>query len=479
MTGDDLAFADCVELQRLMTRGVVSSLELTNLYLARLERYGDAYGAVVTILHERARREARRADRERAAGRVRGPLHGIPYGVKDLLATPDAPTTWGATPFRNQRFDFDATVVQKLSDAGAVLLAKLAMVELAGGFGYNDADASFTGPGRTPWNVDFWSGGSSTGSGAAVAAGLVGFAIGSETCGSILYPATACGVTGLRPTFGRVSRYGAMALCWSLDKLGPMARSARDTETVLRAIAGADPADASALERPFARAKRRPRIAVLRNATKACMPEVARNFRATVDALATFCDVEPGPALPVFPYDAAVWTIVRAEGAAAFRSLIESGRARTLRSPDDRLGGYIGYATPAVDYIDAQRLRTQMTAALDEAFAGYDAIVAPTLPTVTYPVGKPFDATYTEFEGNPNLIAPGNLVGRPALALPNGFGPHGLPTSVALLGTMFGETQLTAIGARLQRITDAHRARPALVSRSAGPARRAGSAPRR
>ncbi len=249
---DDVAFADATELQRLLTAKTVSSVELTELYLKRLETYGPVYNGVVTILHERARREAKRADAERARGRVRGPLHGIPYGVKDLLATPDAPTTWGAQPYREQRFDFDATVVKKLSAAGAVLLAKLAMVELAGGFGYNDADASFTGPGRTPWNWRYWSGGSSSGSGIAVSAGLVGFAIGSETSGSILFPSTACGVTGLRPTYGRVSRHGAMALCWSLDKLGPLARSARDAETILRAIAGADPLDPTAVDAPFA-----------------------------------------------------------------------------------------------------------------------------------------------------------------------------------------------------------------------------------
>ncbi len=462
MNAEDLAFADAVDQQRLLTRKAISSLELTNVYLARLETYGDAYGAVVTILHERARREARRADRERARGHVRGPLHGIPYGVKDLLATPDAPTTWGAAPFRNQRFDFDATVVQRLTAAGAVLLAKLAMVELAGGFGYNDADASFTGPGRTPWNRDFWSGGSSSGSGAAVAAALVGFAIGSETCGSILYPATACGITGLRPTYGRVSRHGAMALCWSLDKLGPMTRSARDAELVLRAIAGADPADPTAVDVPFPAARRRPRIAVLKNATKACMPAVARNFNASVKHLATFCDVTTGVALPPFPYGPAVEIIVKAEGAAAFRALIESGRARTLRQAHDRIGGYIGYATRAIDYIDAQRRRTLIVAALREAFGDYDAIVAPTLPTVTYPIGEPFDHTYSEYDGNPNLIAPGNLAGLPALALPNGFGPNGLPTSLSLLGTAFHETRLTAIGKRYQQLTAMHRARPPL-----------------
>jgi len=464
VNADDLAFADVVEQQRLLTRKAISSLELTNVYLERLERYGDVYGAVVTILHDRARREARRADRERARGRVRGPLHGIPYGAKDLLATPDAPTTWGAAPFRTQRFDFDATVVRRLADAGAVLLAKLAMVELAGGFGYNDADASFTGPGRTPWNAAFWSGGSSSGSGAAVAAALVSFAIGSETCGSILYPATACGITGLRPTYGRVSRHGAMALCWSLDKLGPMTRSARDAELVLRAIAGADPADPTSVDAPFPAARRRPRIAVLKNATKACMPAVARNFNASVKQLATFCDVTTSVALPAFPYDEAVGTIVRAEGAAAFRGLIESGRARTLRQADDRIGGYVGYETRAIDYIDAQRARTLMTAALREAFGAYDAVVAPTLPTVTYPVGVPFDSVYAEFEGNPNLIAPGNLAGLPALALPNGFGDNGLPTNLSLLGTAFAETRLTAIGKRYQQITDTHRARPTLTT---------------
>jgi aspartyl-tRNA(Asn)/glutamyl-tRNA(Gln) amidotransferase subunit A len=460
MTAADLAFADAVTQQRLLTKGSISSVELTKLYLDRLEKDGPHYNAVVAILHERALREARRADRERAQGRLRGPLHGIPYGVKDLLATPDAPTTWGAAPYRRQRFDEDATVVARLSAAGAVLLAKLAMVELAGGFGYNDADASFTGPGKTPWNTAFWSGGSSSGSGAAVAAGLVGFAIGSETSGSILFPSTACGVTGLRPTYGRVSRHGAMALCWSLDKLGPLARSARDTETVLRAIAGADPADPTALERPFPAPRRRPRIAVLKNATKGAMPAVARNFNASLEVLATFCDLVPGVALPNLPYGAAVGTIVNAEGAAAFRDLIESGRSRMLQQKDDRIGGYVGYATLAVDYLDAQRQRALMNRAIDETFGAYDAVVSPTLPIVTYPIGAPFDATYTQYGNGPELISPGNLAGWPALAMPNGFGDHGLPTGVALMAPPFTETRLTAIGKRYQQFTDFARRRP-------------------
>ena len=465
MTHEDIAFATISELQALLAAKRISSVELTRLYLDRLQTYGHVYNAVVTILHERALREASRADRERARGIVRGPLHGIPYGVKDLLATPDAPTTWGAAPYRHQRFDFDATVVAKLAAAGAVLVAKLAMIELAGGFGYNDADASFTGPARTPWNAAFWAGGSSSGSGIAVAAGLVGFAIGSETAGSILFPSLACGVTGLRPTYGRVSRHGAMALCWSLDKLGPLCRSADDAEIVLRAIAGADPSDVTAVDRPFPAPRRRPKIAVLAHATKDCMPAVARNFRTALGVLATFCDITPSVALPDLPYAAAVGTIVNAEGAAAFRALIESGKSNQLQQKDDRIGGYVAYATPAVDYIDAQRARTLMNRAVHEAFGSYDAVVSPTIPTVTYPIGVPFDKTYTAFANAPELISCGNLAGLPALALPNGFGDHDLPTSIALLGVAFNETRLTAIGKRYQRATAFHRRRPALVKK--------------
>jgi aspartyl-tRNA(Asn)/glutamyl-tRNA(Gln) amidotransferase subunit A len=465
VTGDDIAYSTITELQALLTAKTISSVELTQLYLDRLEKYGPVYNAVVSILHERGLREAKRLDRERARGTVRGPLHGIPYGVKDLLATPDAPTTWGAAPYRRQRFDYDATVVAKLTAAGAVLIAKLAMIELAGGFGYNDADASFTGPARTPWNPAFWAGGSSSGSGIAVAAGLAGFAIGTETSGSILFPSLANGVTGLRPTFGRVSRHGAMALCWTLDKIGPLARSARDAELVLRAIAGADPADASAVSEPFPAPRRRPRIAVLKNATKHCMPAVARNFNAALSVLATFCDLVPGVALPDLPYGAAIGTIVNAEGAAAFRGLIESGKSRELRSKDDQLGGYVAYSTPAVDYIDAQRQRTIMNRAVHEAFGAYDAVASPTVPTVTYPIGAPFDKTYTEYAAALELISCGNLAGLPALALPNGFGDHGLPTSIALLGTAFNESRLTAIGARYQMRTEFHRRRPPLVAK--------------
>src|SRR5207244_1747872 len=279
--------------------------------------------------------------------RWRGPLHGIPYGAKDLLATAGIPTTWGAAPLRNQTFDFDATVIRRLEEAGAVLVAKLAMVELAGGMGYRQPNASFTGPGISPWGAEAWSGGSSSGSGSAVGAGLVPFAIGSETWGSILSPAAFCGITGLRPTYGLVSRHGAMALCWTLDKLGPMARSADDCALVLAAIAGPDADDPTSLPDGFAysgEAPRRPvrklRLAVPKEVSEKAQPEVRKNFEASLEVLKSFAEVTTGVEFPDQPWGPAVSAIVGAEGASAFLELIESGKASGLRCAKDRIGGF-------------------------------------------------------------------------------------------------------------------------------------------
>src|ERR671933_302377 len=251
MLNDDTFFASILELSALIRARKLSPVELTEGYLARLERYGQKLGAVAAVMREPALRDAREAEKEIRGGHYRGPLHGIPFGVKDLLTTKEAPTTWGATPYKDQKFDFDATVVQRLKNAGAILVAKLAMVELAGGMGYNEAWAAWTGAGRTPWNTGYWSGGSSSGPGAATSAALVQFSIGSETSGSILTPSAFCGVSGLRPTYGFVSRHGAMALSWTLDKLGPMCRSAADCGHVLNALAGLDPLDPTSHNRPF------------------------------------------------------------------------------------------------------------------------------------------------------------------------------------------------------------------------------------
>jgi aspartyl-tRNA(Asn)/glutamyl-tRNA(Gln) amidotransferase subunit A len=465
-------------LGRLLRERKISSVELTEAYLARLETIGPKLNAVVTLTRELALEQARQADKELTAGEYRGPLHGVPYGAKDLMATKGIPTTWGAEPYRAQVFDYDATVVERLREAGAVLVAKLAMVELAGGMGYTHPDASFTGPGRTPWNTDHWSGGSSSGPGAAVAAGLVGFAIGSETSGSILTPCAFCGVSGLRPTYGLVSRHGAMALCWTLDKLGPIARTADDCGLVLAAIAGVDPKDpttggefAYPLRGQQAGADRRFRIGVLQHATERAQPEVKANFERSLEALRGVADLEMDVPFPDLPWGSAVSTIVDAEGAAAFRELIESGGTRKLRAAADRIGGYAGMMTLAVDYIDALRARVRMRAELDALLSRYDALAVPTRGGVApradrnmrggpTPAASPAPSPPPERPSPPATIPAGNLAGVPAVCVPNGFGESGLPTSLQLIGRAFSETTLLAIADRYQQATDWHLQHP-------------------
>ncbi|HLV81359.1 MAG TPA: amidase, partial [Chthonomonadaceae bacterium] len=235
MTDIPLHYRSATELGALLLAGKLSSVELTTHYLDRLDTRGRELNALAELTRALALEQARQADKELAAGETRGPLHGVPYGAKDLLATANIPTRWGSPAHKDQVFDYDATVITRLCEAGAVLIGKLAMVELAGGGGYSSAAASLHGPGLCPWNPERWAGGSSSGSGSAVGAGAVGFAIGSETWGSITVPAAFCGVCGLRPTYGRVSRHGAMALSWTMDKLGPMARSAEDCGHILQA----------------------------------------------------------------------------------------------------------------------------------------------------------------------------------------------------------------------------------------------------
>ncbi|HWN18194.1 MAG TPA: amidase [Gemmatimonadales bacterium] len=460
----DPTFLSIPELGRLLRSRRISAAELTGHYLDRLERLGPTYNAVVTVLREVAMAEARLRDRELAAGKTRGPLHGIPYGVKDLLATDGAPTTWGAEPYRNQMLKGDATAVRRLREAGAVLCAKLAMVELAGGMGYNQAFASFTGPGKTPWNLERWSGGSSSGPGSAVGAGLVPFAIGSETWGSIQFPAAFCGVSGLRPTYGRVSRHGAMALSWTMDKLGPLARTAEDCGLILAAIAGADPLDSTALAAGFKapRGSRsgKFRIGVLKGSREKTQPEVVRNFDASLAVLDDFADVVEGLELPDFPYDAAASVIIDGEAASAFEPLFESGRITELTAPEDRLGGYPGQVVLAKDYLRALRMRRPAARALDTLLAGVDALAAPTLPTVAWPLDAAFDKVYPDFPGGSSIGGAANLCGVPGLFLMNGTGERGLPTSLQLTGRALGEEALLAIGIRYQERTGFHRMRP-------------------
>jgi aspartyl-tRNA(Asn)/glutamyl-tRNA(Gln) amidotransferase subunit A len=446
----------------------LSPVELTTACLERLETLGPRYNAVVTVMRESALAEAKRAESEIAKGKYRGPLHGIPYGVKDLLATKNAPTSWGAAPYKDQRFDYDATVVERLRAAGAVLCAKLAMVELAGGMGYNHADASFTGPGLTPWNTRFWSGGSSSGPGAAVAAGLVPFAIGSETSGSILTPSAYSGVTGIRPTYGLVSRHGAMALSWTLDKLGPMGRSADDCALVLAAIAGRDPKDESSVDRGFAydrpaQITKPLRVAVPKGVVEKVQPEVRENFEKAIAALAGTITVTRDIEWPDLPWGPSVSAIVGAEGAAAFIGLIEAGRVKELKCPRDRQGGYGATLIPAVDYIQALRLRRPMRQAMARLYQQFDAIAAPTRGTVAYPADKNFEDVYPGISSGPPLIAAGNLCGLPAVAMPNGMGENGLPTSLSFMGAPFSERTLVAIANAWQSRSDWHRKQPPVV----------------
>jgi aspartyl-tRNA(Asn)/glutamyl-tRNA(Gln) amidotransferase subunit A len=461
----ELTWLTIPELGRLLRSRKVSAVELAEHFLGRLERLGPTYNAVVTVLRDQALSEARQRDGELARGKIRGPLHGIPYGAKDLIAAEGAPTTWGAQPYRGQMLRGDATVVRRLREAGAVLCAKLAMVELAGGMGYNQAFASFTGPGRSPWDPARWSGGSSSGSGSAVGAGLVPFAIGSETWGSIQYPAAFCGVTGLRPTYGRVSRHGAMALSWTMDKLGPLARTAEDCGLVLATVAGPDPADHSALGEAFvfpakSAERKRYRLGILKGTLEKTQPEVRRNFQESLRILGDFADVQDGLELPEYPYDAMASLVIDAEAASAFESLFESGRITDLTAPEDRIGGYAGQVVLAKDYIRALRVRRLAAAALDRLLARVDAVIAPTLPTVAWPIDAAFDKVYPDYPGGANIGGAANLSGVPGLFLMNGTGEAGLPTSLQLTGRAQGEARLLAIGRRYQQRTNFHRLVP-------------------
>ena len=459
----DHVFTPIRELGEKIRTGKTSPVDLAETFLDRLERLGPRYNSVVTITKERALEQARKAEREIERGDYRGPLHGVPYGAKDLLATSGGiPTTWGAAPYRNQTFDQDATVVRKLEEAGAVLAAKLAMIELAGGGGYRQPNASFTGPPRNPWNPDYWTGGSSSGSGAAVAGGFVPFAIGSETWGSILSPANNCGVAGLRPTYGRVSRHGAMALCWTLDKLGPLCLTADDCGLVLEAIAGPDPRDSSTTDRPFKYDVDAPtegfKLAVLKGVTNGVDEEVLANFEKSLKILEKVATIEEIE-LPDLPYEAITRTILNAESASAFEELIESGRTSELTAPEDHYGLYARTAVLAKDYLKALRLRAVMAKAADEAMSGYDAVVAPARRSPATPVDEEFRRT-SPGTAKDLMGAVGNGAGLPSVAVPNGFTGSGLPTGIQFMGRAYSENAILAVARDYQSMTDWHKRHP-------------------
>lgn len=460
---DELVFATIRELGSRIRTGGVSPVALAEAFLQRLETLGPRFNAVVTLTRDRAMDQARRAEAELRGGRDRGPLHGIPYGAKDLLATSGGiPTTWGAAPLRDQRFDADATVVRKLEEAGAVLCAKLAMVELAGGMGYRQPNASLTGPGVNPWNTGAWSGGSSSGSGSAVAAGLVPFAIGSETWGSILGPAGYCGIAGLRPTYGRVSRNGAMALCWTLDKLGPIALTADDCGLVLDAIAGRDESDPTTSDRPYRYAAdgvpRRFRFATLRGVTDGCDEATRASFDRSLDVLRRIGTIEE-VALPDLPWEVITRTILHVEAASAFEEMIESGAIAGLTAPEDHHSAYGRDAILAKDYVKALRLRRVMAREADAVLARFDALVAPGRPTVAPPLDREFRSALGGSIADV-MGAVGNGAGLPSVVVPNGFGERGLPTSIQFMGRAWEENTILAAARAYQSMTDWHRQHP-------------------
>lgn len=465
MAATALHYATVRELGRLLRAKETTPTELTRMYLERLDTTGRQLNAVVTLTEERALREARQAETELAAGFDRGPLHGIPWGAKDLLNAEGYPTSWGAVPYQDQTFAGDGHVTARLRDAGAVLVAKLGMVELAGGMGYNQPNASLTGPGKTPWNLDAWAGGSSSGSGSAVGAGAVGFAIGSETWGSIVTPAAFCGVSGLRPTYGRVSRRGAMALSWTLDKLGPLARSADDCGLVLDVIAGHDPGDPTSAQRTF----RYPdpsarsagfRIGVVNDRLESCQGAVRENFTVALSVLSQFATLEDVE-LPEFPANEVAGAIIQAELSSLFEELMTGGDVRRLTAPEDRVNGLASLALPAHVYLRALRIRRQISAAMDALCGQYDALVAPTLPNVASPIDQDFNAYFARANRS-QLGAAANVAGLPGIAVPNGFGERGLPTSLTLTGAAWSESSLLAIANAYQARTTWHQEQPPL-----------------
>ena len=481
---EEVVFRPLRELGELVRTRQVSPVELTETFLDRLVAIGPRYNAVVTLTPDLARAQAERAERELVAGRWRGPLHGIPYGIKDLFATAGIPTSWGAAPYRRQVFDHDATVVRRLREAGAVLTAKLAMVELAGGLGYRQPDASFTGPGINPWGGTTWSGGSSSGSGSAVAAGLVPFAIGTETNGSIISPAANCGVAGLRPSYGRVSRHGGMPLAWTLDKPGPLALTADDCGLVLNAIAGFDPDDPTTTTRAFAyvapptaigehasaghgdrssAGHRRFRLALPEGATDDTEPAVREHFAAAVAVLGQVADVEP-VALPDYPYDAMISAILLSESASIFAELADSGRTAEMTALEDRYGIYARGAVPASDYLRAQRIRNLLARDLDRLLAPYDALVTPSRPGVAPPLDRSFARAGKRRAGRQRcpISAAGNLAGLPAISVPCGFTDGGLPTGIQFVGRVYEEQAILAVAAAYQSRTHWHHRHPAV-----------------
>ena len=443
---DDVAFWSVTQLSELIGSRQVSASELTELYLQRLERLDASLNSVITLIPELALRQAAEADRELEAGRRKGPLHGIPWGAKDLLAKAGYRTTWGFEAYRDQVIDMDATVVSRLAAAGAVLVAKLSTGEIARG------DRWFGGQTKNPWKPDEGAGGSSAGPAAATAAGFVGFSIGTDTTGSIVGPSRNCGITGLRPSFGRVSRHGVMPVCWSLDKVGPMCRTAADCALVFAAIYGPDGEDLAVVDYPFnwnAGADVRPlRVGVLTDAfeSEANSSTARQNDLAVLDVLIDL-GVETRPFVLPEHSDMDPLQMLLVDEAAAFDELILEGKEelffQQLDDPEDMLMR-IARLHPAVEYLQIQRRRMLLMQGMARAFDDIDVLIAP-------------------FDGSPVQNAT-SLTGHPAVSVPNGFDDDGKPTAIQFIGRMYGEADALLLAHAFQSVTDHHLKRPPVFS---------------
>ena len=427
---EDLAFLPVTELAALIRSRQISSVELTNLYLSRLKKYDELLKCVVTLTEKLALKQAQRADREIAAGRYRGPLHGIPWGAKDIIAWPDYRTTWGAGHYQEQKLDVKATVARRLEEAGAVMIAKLTLGSLALG------DQWFGGMTRNPWNPSEGSSGSSAGSTSAVVAGLVGFAIGSETLGSIVSPCRRCSASGLRPTFGRVSRYGCMTLSWSMDKIGPIARSIEDCALIFGAIHGSDPDDITAVDRPFQWPPRNDARGMKIGYFEGDRPAEERRAKDVLKELGVkLVPIKLPEKVPFNP----LTLILNTEASAAFDDITRAGVSDGI----GRWGNTFrtGQFVPAIEYLRACRVRTLVMREMQETMSGIDAYIG----------GD--DLTLTNLTGHPTAIVPDGLRDR---------GQNGQPGTITFTGKLFGETDLLALAHAYQQQSGAHLLRPPL-----------------
>ena len=466
----DIFFAGISELSAKLRAKEFSAVELTRAFCDRLETIGARHNALALSLRRDALLKARDVDGDLKRQRTRGPLQGIPYGAKDLLAVKKHPTTWGSRVFAGQVFDDDATVIKKLDSAGAILIGKLSMIELAGGPSYNSAAASLTGATLNPWDRSRWAGGSSSGPGAAVAAGLVAFALGSETSGSIITPSAYCGITGFRPTYGLVSRHGAMALAWTLDKIGPMCRSADDCALVLHEIAGADPEDPGSARKGFPYNPQFDRK--MADFTIGYAPvdfervpsDARAAFQGALEAVKALGVKLKEVEIPDFPYGALVQTVISAEAASIFEDFIRSGQVDQMADRAQAAGLKAALDIPAVDYLKAMRIRSLVRQAFRDLFVNVDLLLAPArnapAPQVAGPIRRGALAAVAGGRGLGDIIPAGNLAGLPAISLPCGFAGGVLPLGISIIGRPFFDNHVIGVGRAFQAHTDWHRRRP-------------------